>query len=152
MKRTITWIIIALLSGAVLAKIMFDKYEKVDIQKVINTNDRVYMLKYGTYKNLDDMTEKITNVDKYIYIESENKVTAYIGIFASRESATKFKDIYDKKGIKTSIEKVLVDNEEFIGNLNEYEKLLKAAEDENALMIIERQILACYSDLVAENE
>ena len=37
------------------------------------------------------------------------------------------------------------DNEQ---NLNEYEKLLSATDDEASLLIIERQILSCYESVV----
>ena len=36
----------------------------------------------------------------------------------------------------------------FIQNLNEYEKLLSATDDEASLLIIERQILSCYESVV----
>ena len=46
------------------------------------------------------------------------------------------------------IKKVKIDNDEFIQNLNEYEKLLSATDDEASLLIIERQILSCYESVV----
>ena len=60
----------------------------------------------------------------------------------------KLKKIYDAKKIKTTIAKVKIDNDEFIQNLNEYEKLLSATDDEASLLIIERQILSCYESVV----
>ena len=40
------------------------------------------------------------------------------------------------------------DNEEFIQNLNEDEKLVSASLDEKSLLIIEKQILSCYEELM----
>ena len=80
MKKTIIWVLFALLSGALLGKITFDRYEKIDTKNVISYNNYVYMLKYGSYKTVDDMTSNITNIDRYIYITDENKTTAYISI------------------------------------------------------------------------
>ena len=48
--------------------------------------------------------------------------------------------------------KYIDENEEFIENLNEYEKLLKATDDYKSLLIIENQILSCYMNLVVDNE
>ena len=152
MKKTFMWIMFALFSGALLGKITFDKYENVEIQKVININDQVYMLKYKEFGNVDQMADEVIELDRYVYIEKEDMVTTYIGIFATKENAIKLKEIYDKKGFKTSIVKQSIDNEEFIQNLNEYEKLLTATEDENSLLIIQKQILSCYEDLVVEHE
>lgn len=106
------------------------------------------MLKYGSYKTVDDMTNKITNIDRYVYITDENKTTAYISISKTKENLNKIKKIYDAKKIKTTIAKVKIDNDEFIQNLNEYEKLLSATDDEASLLIIERQILSCYESVV----
>ena len=143
MKKTIIWVLFALLSGALLGKITFDRYEKID-----SYNNYVYMLKYGSYKTVDDMTNKITNIDRYVYITDENKTTAYISISKTKENLNKIKKIYDAKKIKTTIAKVKIDNDEFIQNLNEYEKLLSATDDEASLLIIERQILSCYESVV----
>ena len=49
---------------------------------------------------------------------------------------------------RDTITKVKIDNDEFIQNLNEYEKLLSATDDEASLLIIERQILSCYESVV----
>ena len=152
MKKTIIWILIAIVSGALLGKFTFDKYENIDTLNVISYDNSVYMLEYGTYKTLDEMTNSIIDIDRYIYIEEDNKVTAYIGIAKTKDSISKIKKIYDDKNIKLNIEKVKIDNDEFIQNLNEYEKLLVATEDEKSLLIIENQILSCYESVVVNNE
>lgn len=152
MKKTFIWIIIALASGAVLGKITFDKYENIDIQQVANINDKVYFLKYGTYKSEDEMHNKMKDFDRYIFIIKDNKYISYLGAAASKKNANKIKDLYKIKNINLEIEKIMVDNEEFISNLNEYEKLLDVAEDEKSLIIIENQIIACYERLVVDYE
>ena len=152
MKKTIIWILIAIVSGALLGKFTFDKYENIDTLNVISYDNSVYMLEYGAYETLDEMTNSIIDIDRYIYIEEDNKVTAYIGIAKTNESITKIKNIYDEKNIDTSIVKIKIDNDEFIQNLNEYEKLLEVAEDEKSLLIIENQILSCYESVVVNNE
>lgn len=152
MKKTIIWIVIAIVSGALLGKFTFDKYENIDTLNVISYDNYVYMLKYGTYETLDDMSNSVIDIDRYIYIEKDNKVTAYTGIAKTKDSITKIKNIYDEKNINTNIVKIKIDNEEFIQNLNEYEKLLEVAEDEKSLLIIENQILSCYESVVVNNE
>lgn len=152
MKKTIIWIIFALVSGALLGKFTFDRYEKIDTRNVISYDNYVYMLKYGTYESEDEMGNKVTDVDRYVFIATDNKVTAYVGISKTKESLSKVKNIYDKKNVDLTIEKVKIDNDEFIQNLNEYEKLLVATDDEKSLLIIEKQILSCYESVVVNNE
>ena len=151
-KKFFLWMIVALVSGAFLGKYTFDKYEKVDVKNVISYDNDVYMIKYGTYKNLDEMTEEVDDVERYIYIEKEDEIDVYLAITHTKRSAEKIKDIYDSKDIVTSIEKVNIPNDEFIQNLNEYEKLLSSASDDASILIIEKEILSCYESLMVEDE
>lgn len=152
MKKTIIGIIIAILAGVLLAKLTFDKYEKVDTKNVISYDDEVYMLKFGSYDSKDEMQRSALDFERYIYIEKEGKVTVYIGIAKTRDNMEKIKNVYDSKNVKTTIENVTINNDEFIQNLNEYEKLLDVTEDANSLLIIENQILSCYEDIMVKDE
>ncbi len=152
MKKTIIGIIIAILAGVLLAKLTFDKYEKVDTKNVVSYDDEVYMLKVGSYDSVDEMQRSALDFERYIYIEKEGKVTVYIGIAKTRENMEKIKNVYDDKNVKTTIENVTINNDEFIQNLNEYEKLLDVTEDANSLLIIENQILSCYEDIMVNYE
>ena len=148
MKKTIIWVLLALISGALLGKFTFDSYENIDTKNVISYDNYVYMLKYGKYDNFDEMKDKVIDVDRYIYIENDDKVTAYVAIAKTKENINKIKNIYANKNINLEIVKEKIDNEEFIQNLNEYEKLLSASLDEKSLLIIEKQILSCYEELM----
>ena len=152
MKKTIIGIIIAILAGVLLAKLTFDKYEKVDTKNVISYDDEVYMLKVGSYDSVDEMQRSALDFERYIYIEKEDKVTVYIGIAKTRENMEKIKNVYDDKNVKTTVETATINNDEFIQNLNEYEKLLDVTEDANSLLIIENQILSCYEDIMVNYE
>lgn len=152
MKKTIIWVLIALVSGALLGKLTFDKYENIDLQNVISFNNEVYMLKYGTYSTVEEMQASVTKVERYVYIEKTGEVSAYVAISTTNKNINKIKDVYSSKGITLSVEKVMINNDVFIQNLNEYEKLLEVAEDENSLLMIQNQILSCYEDEVVKDE
>ena len=152
MKKTFIWIFVALVSGAFLGKTTFDRYKKVDSINVISNNTNVYALRYGKYANLDEMQDDVTHVDRYIYIESKDDVSAYVALATTRDSINKIKKVYKNKNLNLTVSKVNIENEEFIENLNEYEKLLKATDDYKSLLIIENQILSCYMNLVVDNE
>ena len=152
MKKTFIWIFVALVSGAFLGKTTFDRYKKVDSINVISNNTNVYALRYGKYANLDEMQDDVTHVDRYIYIESKDDVSAYVALATTRDSINKIKKVYKDKNLNLTVSKVNIENEEFIENLNEYEKLLKATDDYKSLLIIENQILSCYMNLVVDNE
>lgn len=151
MKKTFIWIFVALLSGSFLGKLTFNKYKKVDTINVIN-NTNVYALRYGKYANLDEMQDDVSKVDRYIYVESKEDISAYVALALTKDSINKIKKVYKDKNINLTVSKINIENEEFIGNLNEYEKLLKATDDSKSLLIIENQILSCYMSLVVDNE
>lgn len=152
MKKTILWTFIALISGAFLGKFTFDKYDNLNVKQVANLDNSVYMLKYNTYLSEDEMSNDLKTLDRYIYIVKDNKYYVYLAITKTLDNANKMLNLYTLKNIKLQIEKVSLDNDEFISNLNEYEKLLSATEDEKSLLIIQRQILACYTSLVVKDE
>lgn len=152
MKNTIIWIMLALISGALLGKITFNKYKKVDSVNVMKDNNMVYMLKYASFANEDEMYDNTVGIDRYVYIQTDDKITVYISITKTKDNAEKMQKVYLNKNINTTIEKVNIDNTEFIQNLTEYEKLLSVAEDDKSLLIIENQILSCYEQVVVNNE
>ena len=152
MKKTIIWIMFAILSGAVLGKTTFDKYSSLKVDEVISYNANTYMLKYKTYSSKKKMEEDVKKIDRYIYIKDGNDITVYLAIASSKDNIKKIKKIYDEENIKTSIKRVDIENEEFIQNLNEYEKLLTAAYSKSSLITIENQILSCYEKLVVNDE
>lgn len=152
MKKTILWIMFAILSGAVLGKVTFDKYSSLKVDEVISYNTNTYMLKYKTYSSKKKMEEDVKKIDRYIYIKEGNDITVYLAITTSKDNIKKIKKIYDEENIKTSIKRVDIENEEFIQNLNEYEKLLTAAYSKSSLITIENQILSCYEKLVVNDE
>ena len=110
------------------------------------------MIKYGTFYDEDEMFDNVKEVNRYIYINEGNKYDAYIAISKSYENISRILDIYKDKIKNLTIEKVNINNDEFIQNLDEYEKLLTAADTDDSLLIIENQILSCYEKLVLSNE
>ena len=84
-----------------------------------------------------------------VYIKKNNGYTVYTAISKTRENIDKINKLYDNKYI---IQKVNVPNDEFIQNLDEYEKLLTLANDKETIMVIENQILSCYEKMVVNNE
>ena len=149
MKKNILCIILAIISGSILGKMTFGRYEKIDVKNVIKLNNNVYMLKYGTYNSKEDMKENIVDIQRYIYIQKDNKYNVYVAVAKNKESINKLKKIYSKD---YEIEKINISNNEFIQNLDEYEKLIKTTNDIETLNVIENEILSCYEKMVVNDE
>lgn len=155
MKKTILWILFAILSGAIIGSITIDKYDKYEKAETLTTfvqDSDVYALYYGTYDTLEEAEDELYNIGRYIYKEENNKVYIYIAICKTHENALKLKKIYIKDYPNISIVRININNETFIKDLIEYEKLLTLTEEENSINIIENKILTSYKDLVIGNE
>lgn len=149
MKKIVLCSILAIISGGILGKITFDRYDKLNVNPVIKLDKNVYMLKYDTYKNKEDMLNNTSNLERYIYIEKDNKFYVYVAVAKTMDSINKLKNIYSDN---LKVEKVNIKNDGFIQNLDEYEKLLKSTNDIDSLKVIESEILSCYEKWVVYNE
>lgn len=149
MKKIVLSITLAIISGGILGKITFDKYDKLNVESVIKLDKNVYMLKYNTYNTKKDMEENTMDLQRYIYIEKDNKFNVYVAIAKTSDSINKLKKVYFD-GLK--VDKINIENDGFIQNLDEYEKLLKSTDDIDALKVIENEILSCYEKLVVNDE
>lgn len=149
MKKIVLCSILAIISGGILGKITFDRYDKLNVKTVIKLDKNVYMLKYDTYKTKEDMLNNTSNLERYIYIEKDNKFYVYVAVAKTMDSINKLKNIYSGN---FKVEKVNIKNDGFIQNLDEYEKLLKSTNDIDSLKVIESEILSCYEKWVVNNE
>lgn len=152
MKKTIIWVIFALISGAILGRLTFNKYENLNVTNVVRLDDSVYMIKYGSYNNYDDMLSSMSSFERYVYVKNNDIYNSYIAISKSSSNINKIFNIYKDNYPNIKIEMVNIQNNEFIQNLDEYEKLLDATSDSNSLLIIENQILSCYEKMVDQDE
>ena len=152
MKKTIIYIFLAGISGIILGRLTFNKYENLTVENTIKLDDGVYMLKYGIYDSFDLMINDMSSIERFVYIKENEKYKVYIAISKSMDNINKIKKIYDNKNYNLEIERVNIDNNEFILNLDEYEKLLDACEDEKSILIVVNQILSCYEKLVSNDE
>jgi hypothetical protein len=152
MRKTLIWIILAIISGSLLGKYTFDKYKKIDIDNILKSDKNIYALKYKMYSNTNEMYEDISDIDRYIYIQNNDVITVYLAIAKNKENITKLKSIYDNKNVKTIISKIKIVNNDFINDLDEYERLLSVTSDSKTLLTIENQILSSFEKKVVINE
>ena len=152
MKKKILSILFAIIFGLLIGKSIINKYDNNSLVVAKTFDNEVYAILYGTFNSLKEVDQNTKELDKYIYIEEGNVYYVYLAITKTKENAIKFKKIYKDLNAKVSIVKINIDNNEFILNLEEYEKLLNETTDKNSLVIIENQILACYLDSVVNND
>ncbi len=151
MKKNILLILVALISGGLLGKFTFERYEALETKNVSASNQYLYFLRYGVYDSYDKMSASVNDVERFIYIQTNDSFEAFVGVTKSKKSALKIVNAFKEKGIDTKIIKKEMYSDEFIMSLNEYEKLILATDDPNGLLMVEKQILAKYEELVVNN-
>ena len=152
MKKKVLSILFAIIFGLLIGKGIINKYDNNAIVAAKTFDNEVYAILYDSYNSLKEVDENTRELDKYIYIEEGNLYYVYLALTKTKENAVKFKNTYKDLNNKVSIVKINIDNNEFILNLEEYEKLLNETTDKNSLIIIENQILACYLDTVVNDD
>ena len=84
-------------------------------------------------------------------IEKSDKFYVYLGISTEKTNAQKVQDAFLEKNIKVSIKKTVIDNVEFISNLEQFDVLLDNASTNDDIMSINEVILSSYEEMVLGN-
>ena len=149
MKKFLIPIMLAILTGIVLAKIVFSQYDTPELQTVFNDNEEIMLLQIGVYSSKDSMEENTKSFDYYIYQEQEGLYYVYIGITQSENNLDKIKVIYQNLGYEIYVKKITIDNQAFLEVLQQYDELLTKTDDQEIIKTINGKILKKYEELVS---
>lgn len=151
MKNNIKLAAIAILLGIILGKYIFNQYKEDVIDTMNVTNNQIYIMQYGVYKNEDNMKESAKELKNYFYYTDEKGYHVIIGITTKESLKDKIVDSYD---IKTDIymKKIQLDNEEFLRLLEQYDSLIEQTTDKDIIVSAEKQILSKYEEILTDNE
>ena len=146
MKNLIIPIILAILTGFILAKLVFNQYEVEEIETVFKTNKEVSMIQVGVYSTKENMLESVKNFDYYIYELENDLYHVYVGITTDLGNLNKLKNYYQNKGYSVYVKKVTLDNNEFLDELTAFDKLIKKTDDEKTIKLVSDKILKAYKE------
>lgn len=149
MKKTISVIILAVITGLLMSKLIFNEYDyKETIISVFSPANDIYFLEQGSYSTLDKMKENMLTIGNYIYRYDNDKYYAYIGLTTSKENAEKIKGYYKNKGYDIYIRTFNISNKEYISILKQYDEVLANITDEESINEIIKQTLKKYEEMV----
>lgn len=142
--------IMCLISGFI--SIMFGNYifniyksKLDDTLEVISTNEKVYMLLYGSYNS----KEKVDNLKISDYLlEVDDFYKVYIGITRTIENANTIKEIHKQLGNDIYIREKIINNLEFLDYLNYNDNYEKKSNEE--ILNIQKNIIKKYKELFNE--
>lgn len=154
MKKNLILIIVCLGLGIYMGYIMFDSYKKEETKPVSISSkiNKLYFIQIGVYSNLDDMKQKLSNIENYTYTKENDLYHVYVGITKNEENKEKIKEYFNKLGYDTYVKEFEIENENFNEVLTQYDILLKETNDEKTIATVCNQILNKYEELVVNAE
>lgn len=147
-KKFLLGVTIAILLGLFLGTTFYKQYEK---EQHLDNEYNSYLLQLGVYNSKEEMNKKVKNIDSYMVIERNNKYYVYLGISTKKKNAEKLKEAFNEQNIDVSIKKSVINNIEFMSNLEQFDILLDNATNNDDIMRVNEVILSSYEEMVMPN-
>ena len=151
MKKNIKYILITIIIGILIGKYIFNQY-KIETKGVSkNTDDNIYLLQYGVYKEKENMTKNSENLRNYLYYKDEKGYHVIVGITKNKKISQK---IVDSLSLSANIyiKGIKIDNLEFLELLEQYDSLIMQTDDNEIIINAQKQILSKYEELILKDE
>lgn len=150
MKKIIKSVIIPLLFAVVLgfygAKIVygFNRVKKT----ISEISHNAYAIQYGVYKDPSTLEKTLSSLDDYVVSLEDDKYYVYLGFTTDYSNLSKIRDMYKNMGVDVYIREVLIKNEEFINNLEQFDVLLDNVNGTTDILAINSAILSSYDEMI----
>lgn len=150
MKKIIKSVIIPLLFAVVLgfygAKIVygFNRVKKT----ISEISHNAYAIQYGVYKDPSTLEKTLSLLDDYVVSLEDGKYYVYLGFTTDYSNLSKIRDMYKNMGVDVYIREVLIKNEEFINNLEQFDVLLDNVNGTTDILAINSAILSSYDEMI----
>lgn len=135
---------ISIFLGFLSAQIVYSTYRN----NLENSEYNAYLIQVGSYNNKESIDPVFLDSENYLIIEENNIYNVYAGITTDLINAHKIKNIYSKKDINIDIKPTIINNIEFISNLEQYDILISEVEEEENVISINDVILSSYEEMV----
>lgn len=138
--------------GIAIGFYLLNSYEDKENIKLANlSSEELIFFKYKEYNNEDEMKKDVMNLNSYIYTKENNKYHVYLAITKNEKNISKIKGFFEKKGYVISEEKIMVSNEHFLKQIENYDLLLQNTDKEEVIEAIISGVLEKYEEAVREN-
>ena len=134
-----------------MGKYIFNQYKEDTKQTIKDTNNTIYLLQYGVYKDKNNMTESTRDLKNYLYYKDDKGYHVVIGITRNKKNSKKIVDSYSISA-NIYIKGIILNNYEFIELLDQYDILLDQTNDKEIIINAQKQILSKYEELILKSE
>ena len=150
MKRVLRSVVIPLLVAIVLgfygAKIAYG-FNRVK-ETVSEISHNAYAVQYGVYKDPSTLEKTLSDLDNYVVSLEDGKYYVYLGFTTNYSNLSKIRNMYKDMGVEVYIREVLIENEEFISNLEQFDILLDNVNGSIDILSINSAILSSYDEMI----
>lgn len=140
-KKKLVPLLIVVVLGFILGEVVYNDYKR----NLDKSSYNAYLIKIGSFK--DDYE---VNPSSYLVIKENGLYNVYAGITTKLSNATKIKNIYDSENVQSVIIPTVINNVEFINNLEQYDLLLSEVENKDNILSINDVIISNYEELILE--
>lgn len=138
---------IAIVLGFISAQIVYSTYRN----NLSSSSYNAYLLQIASFENVDSISSDMKGNADYLIVNENNMYNVYVGITTDLSNANKIKNIYEKKDIEVYIKPTVINNIEFVSNLEQYDLLISEVENEDNLISISDVVLSSYEEIVLGN-
>ena len=135
---------IAIILGFISAQIVYSTYRN----NLSSSSYNAYLLQIASFENVDSISSEMKDNADYLIVNENNMYNVYVGITTDLSNANKIKNIYEKKDIEVYIKPTVINNIEFVSNLEQYDLLISEVENEDNLISISDVVLSSYEEIV----
>ena len=118
---------IAIVLGFISAQIVYSTYRN----NLSSSSYNAYLLQIASFENVDSISSDMKDNADYLIVNENNMYNVYVGITTDLSNANKIKNIYEKKDIEVYIKPTVINNIEFVSNLEQYDLLISEVENED---------------------
>ena len=147
-KKIILSVVFTMLLGIATAKVVYSKTISSDDKKSNNTG---YFLQLGVYTNKNSMQLDTKSIENKIVTQENDKYYVYVGISKSKKNLEKISKLYKNDGYSLYIKEMSVLNNEFLVNLEQFDKLIESAKTNEEINTINMVILSSYEEMVIKS-
>ena len=147
-KKIILSVIFTMLLGIATAKVVYSKTISSDDKK---SNNTVYFIQLGVYTNKNSMQLDTKSIENKIVTQENDKYYVYVGISKSKKNLEKVSKLYKNDGYSLYIKEMSVLNNEFLVNLEQFDKLIESAKTNEEINTINMVILSSYEEMVIKS-
>lgn len=139
-RKHLFYLLIVVVVGFILGNVLYSDFKR----NLDSSKYNAYLIQIGSFDK-DDIEVDTSN---YLVLKEEGKYNVYAGITTKLSNASKIKELYDQNHYESVIKPTVIDNVEFISNLEQYDLLLSEIDNKDNILSINDVIISDYEELI----